>query len=158
MKLNQLINENLIWDAITNAHQNWDVTYQENLLAILTMLSLNHGERPVRPNFDTAEKLQKYLTGWIRINQQRLTYLLQTISSEFIQTTNTNTVNVENTNFNVDYFGGVGQTDRQSNDKTFKTEWIDAKIKLSNFDNIMNNLIFHDLFNKICEVWFESEF
>lgn len=155
MKLNQMIDLNS-WKAIG------DITFSEapyNGLknSIMGQLYFAHGERELRANFTAREMIEQYVSFFMSSNKQKLIYILDTCSQDFLSqdsTTITNSTDESNA-FNTDYYGGEGKTgkDTSTGDTTTTNKAINNKDKSRNFYDVADNYLFRQMMNVLCETF-----
>ena len=155
MKLNQMIDLNS-WKAIG------DITFNEQAYnglknSIMGQLYFAHGERELRANFTNREMIEQYVSFFMSSNKQKLIYILDTCSQDFLSqdsTTITNSTDESNA-FNTDYYGGSGQTgkDTATGDTTTTNKAINNKDKSRNFYDVADNYLFRQMMNVLCETF-----
>ena len=116
-----------------------------------------HGEREVRANFTTREMIEQYVFFFMSSNKQKLIYILDTCSQDFLSqdsTTITNSTDESNA-FNTDYYGGEGKTgkDTSTGDTTTTNKAINNKDKSRNFYDVADNYLFRQMMNVLCETF-----
>lgn len=128
---------------------------------ILTQLYYIHGFRELRPGFETESDITTYTTSFINTNLQKIKYILSTANEEFLSQDSTMITNTQDeTNaFNTDYYGGEGQTgkDTAQGDTTTTNTAINNKDKLRNFYDLTNNYLFKMLMNNLCDTFMIDE-
>ena len=156
MKLNQMIdltNWKLIGGGGTVFEAKYDVVRQ----AILTQLFYTHGEREVRTTFDEGQMIIDYVRAFMMSNKQKFIYIFTTSQEDFLSQDNTSTTNStdESNAFNTDYYGGSGQTgkDTATGDTTTTNKSINNKDKSKNFYDVADNYLFRQMMNTICETF-----
>ena len=155
MKLNQMIDLNS-WKAIG------DITFNEQAYnglknSIMGQLYFAHGERELRANFTNREMIEQYVSFFMSSNKQKLIYILDTCSQDFLSqdsTTITNSTDESNV-FNTDYYGGEGKTgkDTATGDTTTTNKAINNKDKSRNFYDVADNYLFRQMMNVLCETF-----
>lgn len=154
MKLNQMItidNWNSIGDDV------FDVEYNAAKAAILTQLYFTHGSREVRDNFTSEADITRYIMAFMRSNKQKFIYIFTSSQEDFLSQDNTSITNStdESNAFNTDYYGGSGQTgkDTATGDTTTTNKSINNKDKAKNFYDVADNYLFRQMMNMICETF-----
>ena len=154
MKLNQMItltNWNNIGANI------FETTYNETRVSILTQLYFNHGAREVRDNFTSETDITTYVQAFMRSNKQKFIYIFTSSQEDFLSQDNTSITNTtdESNAFNTDYYGGSGQTgkDTATGDTTTTNKSINNKDKAKNFYDVSDNVLFRQMLNTICETF-----
>lgn len=154
MKLNQMItidNWNSIGDDV------FDVGYNAVKATILTQLYFTHGAREVRDNFTSEDDITRYIRAFMRSNKQKFIYIFTSSQEDFLSQDNTSTTNTtdESNAFNTDYYGGSGQTgkDTATGDTTTTNKSINNKDKTKNFYDVADNYLFRQMLNNICETF-----
>ena len=154
MKLNQMIaidNWNSIGDDV------FDAEYNGVKATILTQLYFTHGAREVRDNFTSEADITRYIRAFMRSNKQKFIYIFTSSQEDFLSQDNTSTTNTtdESNAFNTDYYGGSGQTgkDTSTGDTTTTNKSINNKDKTKNFYDVANNVLFRQMLNNICETF-----
>ena len=156
MKLHQLIdltNWKLIGGGGTVFEAKYDIVRQ----AILTQLFFVHSEREVRPIFTEGQMVIDYVQSFMISNKQKFIYIFTSSQEDFLSQDNTSTTNTtdESNAFNTDYYGGSGQTgkDTATGDTTTTNKSINNKDKAKNFYDVANNVLFRQMLNNICETF-----
>ena len=154
MKLNQMItltNWNNIGADI------FETKYNETKVSILTQLYFTHGAREVRDNFANETDIITYIQAFMRSNKQKFIYIFDTSQIDFLSQDNTSTTNStdESNAFNTDYYGGSGQTgkDTATGDTITTSKSINNKDKSKNFYDVADNYLFRQMMNTICETF-----
>ena len=154
MKLNQMIaidNWNSIGDDV------FDAEYNGAKACILTQLYFTHGAREVRDNFTSGDDITRYIRAFMRSNKQKLIYIFTSSQEDFLSQDNTSITNTtdESNAFNTDYYGGSGQTgkDTATGDTTTTNKSINNKDKTKNFYDVAGNYLFRQMMNTICETF-----
>lgn len=155
MKLNQMIDLNS-WKAIGDITFN-EAPYNGLKNSIMGQLYFAHGERELRANFTDREKIEQYVFYFMSSNKQKLIYILDTCSQDFLSqdsTTITNSTDESNA-FNTDYYGGEGKTgkDTSTGDTTTTNKAINNKDKSRNFYDVADNYLFRQMMNVLCETF-----
>ena len=154
MKLNQMIDLNS-WKAIGD--DVFDQSYNDAKTTILIQLFYTHGEREVRANFTEQTMISEYVRAFMRSNKQKFIYIFDTSQIDFLSqdsTTITNSTDESNA-FNTDYYGGSGQTgkDTATGDTTTTNKAINNKDKSRNFYDVADNYLFRQMMNVLCETF-----
>ena len=154
MKLNQMItltNWNNIGADI------FEPKYNETKVSILTQLYFTHGAREVRDNFTNETDIIAYIQAFMRSNKQKFIYIFTSSQEDFLSQDNTSITNTtdESNAFNTDYYGGSGQTgkDTATGDTTTTNKSINNKDKTKNFYDVADNYLFRQMMNTICETF-----
>ena len=154
MKLNQMItltNWNNIGANI------FELKYNETKVSILTQLYFSHGAREVRDTFTNETDIIAYIQAFMRSNKQKFIYIFTSSQEDFLTQDNTSTTNStdESNAFNTDYYGGSGQTgkDTATGDTTTTNKSINNKDKTKNFYDVADNYLFRQMMNTICETF-----
>ena len=154
MKLNQMITIDN-WSNI--GMENFDSEYQSIRTTILIQLYFKHGSREVRDNFTNEDDIVRYIRDIMRSNKQKLNYIFTSSQEDFLSQDNTSTTNStdESNAFNTDYYGGSGQTgkDTATGDTTTTNKSINNKDKTKNFYDVADNYLFRQMMNTICETF-----
>ena len=154
MKLNQMIT---IDDWSNIGMENFDSEYQSIRTTILIQLYFKHGSREVRDNFTNEADIVRYIRAFMRSNKQKFIYIFDTSQIDFLSQDNTSTTNTtdEANAFNTDYYGGSGQTgkDTATGDTTTTSKSINNKDKSKNFYDVADNYLFRQMMNTICETF-----
>ena len=158
MKLNQMItltNWNNIGADI------FEATYNETRNSMLTQLYFIHGAREVRDNFTSETDITTYIQAFMRSNKQKFIYIFTSSQEDFLSQDNTSITNTtdESNAFNTDYYGGSGQTgkDTATGDTTTTNKSINNKDKTRNFYDVADNYLFRQMMNVICETFIIDE-
>ena len=154
MKLNQMI-------TLTNWNNMganiFETPYNEAKVSILTQLYFTHGAREVRDNFTNDIDIITYIQAFMRSNKQKFIYIFTSSQEDFLSQDNTSTTNStdESNAFNTDYYGGSGQTgkDTATGDTTTTNKSINNKDKTKNFYDVADNYLFRQMMNTICETF-----
>ena len=154
MKLNQMI-------TLTNwtniGSDVFDAEYNVVKATILTQLYFTHGAREVRDNFTSEADITRYIRAFMRSNKQKFIYIFTSSQEDFLSQDNTSITNTtdESNAFNTDYYGGSGQTgkDTATGDTTTTNKSINNKDKAKNFYDVANNVLFRQMLNNICETF-----
>lgn len=159
MKLNQVMNYNE-WKAIVLTSSFQDVA-RDTLNKIFFQLYYKHGSREVRENFQDAVVIKDYWQSFFDANKQKLLYVLSTANEDFLSQDNivtTETTDEANA-FNTDYYGGEGQTgkDTATGNTSTTNKSINNKDKSRNFYDIADNYLFKQVMNTICETFIIDE-
>lgn len=159
MKLNQVINYNE-WKAIVLTSSFQDVA-RDTLNKIFFQLYYKHGSREVRENFSNPQVIKDYWQSFFDANKQKLLYVLSTANEDFLSQDNivtTETTDEANA-FNTDYYGGEGQTgkDTATGNTSTTNKSINNKDKSRNFYDIADNYLFKQVMNTICETFIIDE-
>ena len=156
MKLNQLI-DLFNWKLIGGGGTVFEAKYDIVRQAILTQLFFVHSEREVRPIFTDGQKVIDYVQSFMISNKQKFIYIFTSSQEDFLSQDNTSTTNTsdESSAFNTDYYGGSGQTgkDTATGDTTTTNKSINNKDKAKNFYDVANNVLFRQMLNNICETF-----
>ena len=154
MKLNQMItltNWNNIGSNV------FEATYNETRSSMLTQLYFIHGAREVRDNFTSETDITTYIQAFMRSNKQKFIYIFTSSQEDFLSQDNTSITNTtdESNAFNTDYYGGSGQTgkDTATGDTTTTNKSINNKDKTRNFYDVADNYLFRQMMNTICETF-----
>jgi len=90
-------------------------------------------------------------------NKQKFIYIFTSSQEDFLSQDNTSTTNStdESNAFNTDYYGGSGQTgkDTATGDTTTTNKSINNKDKSKNFYDVADNYLFRQMMNTICETF-----
>lgn len=167
MTLMELINLNdfkLFWkDTLTKAE------YRDIMEQIGVQFWIKNSQRQLRDLYILLDIFKASIASYVKINEQKFNYLIETAKEDFIGLENINTVNgVTQTNqeqiaYNRDFFGGEGKvgkdtgTNAINSNNTIKYNRIDKKDKASNFKDINNNSLLRTLENKLFETFFIDE-
>ena len=155
MKLNQMIELNS-WKAIGDIVFNTQ-EYNGVKNSIMGQLYFMHGEREVRTNFPDTQMIEQYVVSFMRSNKQKLIYIFTSSQEDFLSQDNTSITNTtdESNAFNTDYYGGSGQTgkDTATGDTTTTNKSINNKDKTRNFYDVADNYLFRQMMNTICETF-----
>ena len=154
MKLNQMI-------TLTNWNNMganiFETQYNETKVSILTQLYFSHGSREVRDNFTNETDIITYVQAFMRSNKQKFIYIFTSSQEDFLSQDNTSITNTtdESNAFNTDYYGGSGQTgkDTATGDTTTTNKSINNKDKTKNFYDVADNYLFRQMLNTICETF-----
>ena len=154
MKLNQMI-------TLTNWNNMganiFELPYNEAKVSILTQLYFIHGAREVRDNFTSEIDIASYVSAFMLSNKQKFIYIFTSSQEDFLSQDNTSTTNStdESNAFNTDYYGGSGQTgkDTATGDTTTTNKSINNKDKTKNFYDVADNYLFRQMMNTICETF-----
>lgn len=154
MKLNQMI-------TLTNwtniGSDVFEPQYNETKVSILTQLYFIHGAREVRDNFTSETDISAYIRAFMRSNKQKFIYIFTSSQEDFLSQDNTSITNTtdESNAFNTDYYGGSGQTgkDTATGDTTTTNKSINNKDKSKNFYDVADNYLFRQMLNTICETF-----
>lgn len=154
MKLNQMItltNWNNIGSNV------FEASYNETRSSMLTQLYFIHGAREVRDNFTSETDITTYIQAFMRSNKQKFIYIFTSSQEDFLSQDNTSITNTtdESNAFNTDYYGGSGQTgkDTATGDTTTTNKSINNKDKTRNFYDVADNYLFRQMINTICETF-----
>ena len=154
MKLNQMItltNWNNIGSDV------FEASYNETRSSMLTQLYFIHGAREVRDNFTSETDITTYIQAFMRSNKQKFIYIFTSSQEDFLSQDNTSITNTtdESNAFNTDYYGGSGQTgkDTATGDTTTTNKSINNKDKTRNFYDVADNYLFRQMINTICETF-----
>ena len=154
MKLNQMI-------TLTNwtniGSDVFEATYNDIRSSMLTQLYFIHGAREVRDNFTNEDDVKSYIKAFMFSNKQKFIYIFTSSQEDFLTqdtTTITNTTDESNA-FNTDYYGGSGQTgkDTATGDTTTTNKSLNNKDKTKNFYDVADNYLFKQMMNTICETF-----
>lgn len=155
MKLNQMIDLNS-WKAIGDIVFNTQ-EYNGVKNSIMGQLYFMHGERELRANFPDAQMIEQYVVSFMRSNKQKLIYIFTSSQEDFLSQDNTSITNTtdESNAFNTDYYGGSGQTgkDTATGDTTTTNKSINNKDKTRNFYDVADNYLFRQMMNTLCETF-----
>ena len=154
MKLNQMI-------TLTNwtniGSDVFEATYNDIRSSMLTQLFFIHGAREVRDNFTNEDDVKAYIKAFMFSNKQKFIYIFSSSQEDFLtQDTTTITNTTDETNaFNTDYYGGSGQTgkDTATGDTTTTNKSINNNDKIKNFYDVADNYLFRQMMNTICETF-----
>lgn len=154
MKLNQMI-QRTTW---TNTGVLFfDSAYRDVVVSILTQLYFIHGSREVRDNFTSESDITAYVRAFMQSNKQKFIYIFTSSQEDFLSQDNTSITNTtdESNAFNTDYYGGSGQTgkDTATGDTTTTNKSINNKDKTKNFYDVADNYLFRQMMNTICETF-----
>lgn len=154
MKLNQMITLTN-WNNI--GANVFESTYNETRSSMLTQLYFIHGAREVRDNFTSETDITTYIQAFMRSNKQKFIYIFTSSQEDFLSQDNTSITNTtdESNAFNTDYYGGSGQTgkDTATGDTTTTNKSINNKDKSKNFYDVADNYLFRQMMNTICETF-----
>ena len=154
MKLNQMITLTN-WTNIGGSA--FDTKYEVSRISILTQLYFIHGAREVRDNFTNETDVASYVSAFMLSNKQKFIYIFTSSQEDFLSQDNTSTTNStdESNAFNTDYYGGSGQTgkDTATGDTTTTNKSINNKDKSKNFYDVADNYLFRQMMNTICETF-----
>lgn len=154
MKLNQMITLTN-WTNIGGSA--FDTKYEGSRISILTQLYFIHGAREVRDNFTTEIDIASYVSAFMLSNKQKFIYIFTSSQEDFLSQDNTSITNTtdESNAFNTDYYGGSGQTgkDTATGDTTTTNKSINNKDKTRNFYDVADNYLFRQMMNTICETF-----
>ena len=154
MKLNQMI-QRTSWTNIGVLF--FDSIYRDAVVSILTQLYFIHGSREVRENFTSQGDIETYVRSFMRSNKQKFIYIFTSSQEDFLSQDNTSITNTtdESNAFNTDYYGGSGQTgkDTATGDTTTTNKSINNKDKAKNFYDVADNYLFRQMLNTICETF-----
>ena len=154
MKLNQMITL-INWNNI--GANIFELKYNETKVSILTQLYFSHGAREVRDTFTNETDIIAYIQAFMRSNKQKFIYIFTSSQEDFLTQDNTSTTNStdESNAFNTDYYGGSGQTgkDTATGDTTTTNKSINNKDKTKNFYDVADNYLFRQMMNTICETF-----
>ena len=154
MKLNQMI-------TLTNwtniGSDVFEASYNNIRSSVLTQLYFIHGAREVRDNFTSEDDITAYIKAFMFSNKQKFIYIFTSSQEDFLTqdtTTITNTTDESNA-FNTDYYGGSGQTgkDTATGDTTTTNKSLNNKDKTKNFYDVADNYLFRQMINTICETF-----
>ena len=124
---------------------------------ILIQLYFTHGAREVRDNFTSENDIIRYIRAFMRSNKQKFIYIFNSSQEDFLSQDNTSITNTtdESNAFNTDYYGGSGQTgkDTATGDTTTTNKSINNKDKTKNFYDVADNYLFRQMMNNICETF-----
>ena len=153
-RLHQLLTDNIIYDIVDSF---WDFNLLPEINGALKAAFINnlirHSRRLVRPNFTNTAILRMHLINYVQMNKQKLTYLAQTASSEFLEVENSSVNDMVNTQFNTDFQGGTGQTGKGENNLKTISKTKDKREWLLNHQDLSENVIIVGWFNSVCESW-----
>lgn len=159
MKLNQVIRSSE-WSGIVLTSTFTDPERQ-TLLMVFRQLYLKHGAREVREGFSDAQTIKDYCQAFFETNKQKLLYALSTANEAFLSQESTMTTQStdEANAFNTDYYGGEGQTgkDTASGNISTTNTAVNNKDKTRNFYDLANNYLFKQIMNTICETFIIDE-
>ena len=143
------------WSNIGN--EIFDSEYQGIKATILIQLYFTHGAREVRDNFTNEADIVRYIRAFMNSNKQKFIYIFTSSREDFLSQDNTSTTNTtdESNAFNTDYYGGSGQTgkDTATGDTTTTNKSINNKDKTKNFYDVADNYLFRQMMNTICETF-----
>lgn len=162
MRLQEIINKQEFINTFINPF-----TDNEKPIAtsIATNFFLKNKNRLVRESYIVKEDLRDYLSAYILMNKQKISYIIDTANQEFISTqqNSTSTANDSSTgedlDYNTDYYGGEGTTGKATGSATSTSNvsssdtFIDNTKKLFNFFSADTNSIFNQLENKLFETF-----
>ena len=135
----------------------FETPYNEAKVSILTQLYFTHGAREVRDNFTNEADIVRYIRAFMRSNKQKFIYIFTSSQEDFLSQDNTSTTNStdESNAFNTDYYGGSGQTgkDTATGDTTTTNKSVNNKDKTKNFYDVADNYLFRQMMNTICETF-----
>lgn len=95
--------------------------------------------------------------SYIKSNAKKIIYMLDTIKDDFLTTETTTTSKSQDDAYNVDYYGGEGQTGKGVAQGASKTIYKDNKSKLWNFSDLADNSLFQRLINILCSTYYIDE-
>lgn len=162
MKLNQILNNNEFIILFKNNFAEEDKPF---IGAIATQFYLRNINREVRAAFNDINNFRELINSFCILNKQRLKYIIETATSEFLSTESmsseqaTGTTTGEDLDYNTDYYGGEGTTGKASGNSsstsnaTATDKVIDNTRKLSNFYLAENNSLFKQLENRLFETF-----
>ena len=154
MKLNQMITLTN-WTNVGGSA--FDTKYETSRISILTQLYFIHGAREVRDNFTSEIDILSYVSAFMLSNKQKFIYIFTSSQEDFLSQDNTSITNTtdESNAFNTDYYGGSGQTgkDTATGDTTTTNKSINNKDKTRNFYDVADNYLFRQMMNTICETF-----
>lgn len=153
MTLNQRIKFIEIKNLVATQFGNADTGVGNTIYETLFNLFFHNFSRTIRPAFEPTNNLENYLTHWIRINKQKLINLAETATQDYLSIETTSEGDLVNTQYNRDYNGGEGVTDKAENTNRLRTQNLDRREKLVNQYDLTNNSLFTGLINQICETW-----
>lgn len=166
MKLKQVINLNdfkTFWKQIETFSNN------EVMEQLGIDFWIRNSERVLRDLYIPLDILKSSITSFIKINKQKMEYIIKSSTDDVLQrevstTSNEqNSINELNNEYNKDYFGGEGivgvdsSTNTITNNETIKSSTKDKSKYLTNFTNAANNELFKQLENKLFETFFIDE-
>lgn len=126
---------------------------------------IKNSERELRDVYSDRDNLTSTIRGFLKMNIQKIVYIAEAGTKPFLEIeskTNTSfsdTHNVEDIDYNTDYFGGEGKTGKATGMNTSNaqnnstTSVLEGKNKLFNFKNSTNNTLFRNLEDKIFETF-----
>lgn len=166
MKLKQVINLNdfkTFWKQIENFSNN-DVMEQLGI-----DFWIRNSERILRDLYIPLDILKSSITSFIKINKQKMEYIIKSSTDDVLQrevstTSNEqNSVNELNNEYNKDFFGGEGivgvdsSTNTITGNETIKSSTKDKSKYLTNFRDAAKNELLKQLENKLFETFFIDE-
>lgn len=167
MNLMELINLN---DFKTFWRDTLDkVEYKNIMEQIGVSFWIKNAKRELRDLYLAIDIFKSAINSYIKINQQKFNYLIETAQDDFIgfETTRNNNsnarINEESNEFNRDFYGGEGKvgkdtannTTEQSNLSNYERK--DKKDKANDFNDLTKNSLILELENKLFETFYIDE-
>ena len=107
------------------------------------------------------DDVKAYIKAFMFSNNQKFIYIFTSSQEDFLSQDNTSITNStdESNAFNTDYYGGSGQTgkDTATGDTTTTNKSINNKDKTKNFYDVADNYLFRQMINTICETFIIDE-
>lgn len=162
MRLFQIINKQ---DFISTFINPFNDNEKAIANSIATNFYLKHKRRLVRESYIDTEDLKDFLTSFVVMNKQKISYIIETSNQDFISTqssatsTANDTSRGEDLDYNTDYYGGEGTTGKATGTATSTSNvsssdtYIDNTKKLFNFYSADTNSIFRQLEDKMFETF-----
>ena len=145
------------WTSVVN-----NITFQEdndlkrsvleNVLSVIYWKNYNRSFRSHLTN-SWKEFLQYYLVS----NKLKIDYILSTQYKDFLQTISTSRGQDTDNSFNIDYYGGEGQTGKATGEVSSEATSLNLKDKARNFYDISHNSLFKFLVNLLFDTYIEGE-
>lgn len=167
MKLMELINLNdfkLFWkDTIEK------VEYRNIMEQIGVQFWIKNSKRELRDLYTVIDIFKSSISSYVKINQQKFNYLIETAEDDFIgfetkRNSNSNArLSEESNEFNRDFYGGEGKvgkdTANNTTEQTNLSNYVrkDKKDKTNDFNDVTKNSLIKELENKLFETFFIDE-
>lgn len=145
------------WLSVVN-----NITFQEDndlkrsvLNNVLSVIYWKNYNRSFRSHLTTSWKefLQYYLVS----NKLKIDYILSTQYKDFLANISTSRGQDIDNSFNVDYYGGEGQTGKATGEVSSETSSLNLKDRARNFYDISHNSIFKFLVNLLFDTFIGGE-
>lgn len=162
MRLQEIINRN-------EFNEHFISLFNDNQKPIANAISSNfylkNKSRLVRDSYIDKEDLKLFISSFILMNKQKISYIIETSYQEFISTQSTSSSTANDTSrgedldYNTDYYGGEGTTGKATGTATSTSNvsssdtYIDNSKKLFNFFSADTNSLFAQLENKLFETF-----